>query len=195
MLNRDKVMILTEWKRKGIHLGSSLIPLGYFYLLSREQILYFTCFITVGFLVAEFARFKVSFYNALFRKIFFSLLREDEKKKDLTGATYLFLAMCITIYLFEKEIAVPAMLILAIADSFAAIIGKMIGRHKFFLKSIEGSITFFLVSAVLLYIFIPQKGVVILLIALLVTIIEVLPVAINDNLVIPLSAGFFLMVF
>jgi dolichol kinase len=194
VLNSNKLAIKAELTRKCIHLGSSVIPLSYFYLFSREQILYFTCFIAIGFIIAEFTRFRISFCDTLFRKIFYNFLREDEKKENLTGATYLFLAMCMTLYLFPKKIAVPALFMLTIADSSAAIVGKILGKHKFFLKTIEGSTTFFLIAMILLFIFVPQKGFMLVLIALLITIIEALPIAINDNLLIPLSTGCFLMI-
>ena len=120
-------------------------------------------------------------------------LREDERKKGLTGATYLFLSMSITIFIFEKNIAVPALLILTLADSFAAIIGKLKGKHKFLCKSIEGSITFFLFVLGILCIFVPEIGITIIVIALLITIVEALPIPINDNILIPIFAGIFLM--
>jgi dolichol kinase len=192
--NKDNLNIHAELKRKFIHLTSSVIPIIYFYLCSREQILFFTCFITGGFIIGEFARLRSSFCNNIFKKFFISLLREDEKKKNLTGATYLFLSMCITIYLFEKKIAVPALLMLTLADSFAAITGKLLGKHKIFHKSLEGSIAFFVIATLILYIFMPDMGFMIVLVALFITIIEVLPLPVNDNLVIPIATACFLII-
>ena len=195
MSNADVLNLKAELRRKSIHLSCTIIPILYYFACSREQILVFSCFIAIGFLIAEFARYRIQFCAQIFEKTFFSLLREKEIKRGLTGATYLFLSTSITIFIFEKEVAVPALFVLTLADSFAAITGKLKGKHKFFNKSIEGSATFFLFTLLILYIFIPESGLSVISISVLVTVIEALPVPVNDNILVPLSAGIFLTYF
>lgn len=184
-----------ELKRKIIHLSCAILPLLYYFSLNREQIIVLCSIISIFFLIAEFFRFRHKQSGLIFEKIFFPLLREDEKNKHVTGATYLFISATITFILFKKEIAVPAVMILTIADSFAAIVGKMTVSVKFFNKSLAGSITFFVISLCILFLFVPELGWLNLIIAALLMLIEALPLSINDNLLISLSAGFMLSLF
>jgi dolichol kinase len=146
------------------------------------------------FLIAEILRFRHRKSEVLFQNIFFSLLREKEKNKHITGATYLFISATVTFIIFKKEIAVPAVLVLTIADSFAAIVGKMTDSARIFDKSLAGSLTFFIINMIILFLFVPDFGWFMPIIALIVTIIEVLPLPINDNLLISLSTGIILYV-
>jgi len=188
----DLLNIREELKRKIIHLGCAVLPLLYYFYLSREQIVILCSTISILFLIAEILRFKHRKSEVLFQNIFFPLLREKEKNKHITGATYLFISATVTFIIFKKEIAVPAVMILTIADSFAAIVGKMTDSAKLFDKSLAGSVTFFIISIIILLLFVPDLGWLILVIAVIVTIIEVLPLPINDNLLISLSTGFIL---
>jgi dolichol kinase len=187
----DVLNIRAELKRKIIHFSCAILPLLYYFYLSREQIVLICSIISILFLIAEFLRFKHNKSRELFNKIFSPLLREEENK-HITGATYLFISATVTFIIFKKEIAVPAVMILTISDSFAAIVGKMTDSMKIFDKSLAGSITFYLFSAMILYMFVPDLGWILFVIAVLVTLIEALPLPINDNILISLSTGIIL---
>ena len=190
----DLLTIKAELKRKIIHLSCTLFPILYYFYLDREQTIILCSIISILFIIAEIARFSHRESGILFQFIFSSLLRENEKQKNITGATYLFISATVTFLIFQKEIAVPAVLILTIADSFAAIVGKMTDSAKFFHKSLAGSLTFFFTSVLILYLFLPGLGWLLPVVAFLVTFIEALPVSINDNLLISLSTGIILYV-
>jgi dolichol kinase len=193
--NDDSLNLSAELKRKTIHLSCSILPLLYYFFLGREQIVLLSGIISITFLVGEYCRVNIQVGQRLFKKLFYPLLRADEKQQQLTGATYLFLSATITFFFFEKTYAIPAILILTISDSMAAIIGKMVGRKRFFNKSVEGSITFFLCSFFIMLIFTPLFMGKILFVALLLTIIEAAATSrMNDNLIISISAAV-LMVF
>lgn len=131
-----------ELIRKAIHLSSSIIPLSYWFLFERHFTLQVVIFLALGFLTADFLRLRSDGIEKLFMRIFGSALRQHEKK-NLTGATYVFTGSVVAIFLFPKEIAVPALLILSISDTLAALIGIPFGKHKFLKKSAEGSTAFF----------------------------------------------------
>jgi dolichol kinase len=190
----DLLNIREELKRKIIHLSCAILPLLYYFYLSREQIIIICSTISVLFLIAEILRFRHRKSEVLFQNIFFSLLREKEKNKHITGATYLFISATVTFIIFKKEIAVPAVLVLTIADSFAAIVGKMTDSARVFDKSLAGSLTFFIISMIILFLFVPDFGWFMPIIAVIITIIEVLPLPINDNLLISLSTGIILQI-
>ncbi len=181
-----------ELVRKAIHLSSSIIPLSYWYLFERDVILRGVIFLSLGFLTAEYLRMHSSGSKQLFLKFFGPALRNHEKKK-LTGATYVFTGSVICIFLFPKELAVPSLLILSIADTFAALIGIPFGKHKFLAKSMEGSLGFFIVSMIILSVFFPHQLVLNILIAALVTIAEAFPMNLDDNFLIPILSGTLLM--
>jgi dolichol kinase len=183
-----------ELKRKTIHLATAILPLLYYCCLNREQFIGVLVLLTAVFLGAEAARYHCSWAKNMFGRIFFPLLRENEKQHNLTAATLYLLSATATAILFERSITVTAVMILAISDSLAAVAGKMWGRHKFLIKSLEGSVIFFLCTMVLLIIFMPGLHIVkMLAVAGLVTLVEAaLPV--NDNLTIPLAAALSLQI-
>ena len=187
--NADNVSVKNEIFRKLIHLACSVFPIVYYYYFNREQIVIVCVITTMFFLIAEIIRTRFDWGRELFKNWFFPLLREGEKKQNLTGATHLFLSVTVSFLIFEKHIAIPAVLILTVADAMAAIIGKVYGKHQILNKSWEGSITFFLISLVILFLFFPDRNLWILPVALVITITELLPLPFSDNYSITISAG------
>ena len=181
-----------EFFRKLIHIGCSVIPLSYLYYFSREQIITISGFISIGFVLAEIIRRNFNNAGQLFFFIFNLLLREDEKNKKITGATVLFVSVTLIFIFFDKRTAIPAALILTIADSFAAIFGKKFGRRKFLNKSVTGSLTFFISGNVILFILLPQLGMLNFVIVAILTCIEALALPVSDNLTSPVLTCLFI---
>ena len=107
-------------------------------------------------------------------------------------ASYVFLSSCIVISLFSKEIAIVTLLIMSISDSLAALIGKKYGKIKFQDKTLEGSITFFLSSMVII-LFFPNidlfAGIFSVIITTLIESSKIFNI--DDNLTVPLSFSIF----
>jgi len=177
-----------EILRKSIHIMCSVLPLSYLYFFSREQIIYISGFISIGFVLAELLRNFSIKGQRYFIFIFKPLLREDEKEKKITGATFLFVSLTLIFIFFDKSTAIPAALILTIADSFAAIFGKKLGRRRFLNKTVTGSITFFLLGNVILFIFLPELKLLNLVVITILTFIEAFTLPLSDNLTLPISA-------
>ena len=180
-----------ELIRKAIHLSSSIIPLSYWFLADRHFTLRIVIFLALGFLTADYLRLKSGAIEKVFMRMFGSALRHHEKK-NLTGATYVFTGSVVAIFLFPKEIAVPALLILSISDTLAALIGIPFGKHKFLKKSVEGSTAFFISTLIILSIFFPEVIVINILIAAMVTLAEAYPMNLDDNFLIPIMSGILL---
>jgi dolichol kinase len=187
-MQNDLLNYRAELIRKSIHIASSILPLSYLYYFSREQIIILSGFISIGFVVVDFLRRRSTKIQQWFLFIFKSLLRDDEKEQRLTGATFLFVSLTIIFIIFEKKTAIPAALLLTIADSFAAITGKKLGRMKFLNKTVTGSLTFFLIGSVIFLILLPELGLLNILIVAILTIIEALELPVSDNLTLPISA-------
>jgi dolichol kinase len=179
-----------ELLRKIIHLLTSLIPVIYLISMNKEQMSFLCISLFMLFLAGDLLRIYVIQLGRIFDKVFGKLLRPAEKEKKLTGATYLLLGFSIVAVFFEKEVAVISMLILSVCDSLAAIVGRSFGRRKWFGKTVEGSLTFFLATLFITGFFNDKFGINILGAALL-TVVELLSGKLNDNLTIPIVSGLF----
>jgi dolichol kinase len=186
-----------ELLRKSIHLCSLSIPIVY-YFISKELALTFLLPLTVFSLILDFGRHVFPPLNKLFTSLFDFMLRKHEKdpnKKNLSGASYVLLASTLAIFLFPKLFAITGIAVLILGDIAAALIGIKFGKHKFFFKSLEGTLAFFVVSCFVVLIIPKAEGL------MLEYIIGFIAVAIgalaenlsygwaDDNLTIPISIG------
>jgi dolichol kinase len=131
--------------------------------------------------------------------IFGFLLRKHEKdgrKKNLNGATYVFISALLGVIIFPKVLFLTAFPILIISDSTAALIGRKFGKHKLFAKSLEGTLAFF-ISASIVVLFTPKLNGSIteyfigILAAAIGAIVENISFGYaDDNLSIPIAVGF-----
>jgi dolichol kinase len=83
-----------------------------------------------------------------------------------------------------------AILVLAVADPAAAVVGQWLGGRRVGTGSISGTVTFSLVATAILYVGTGRVEVV--FIAVAVALLETFPGLGDDNLVIPLSTGILL---
>ncbi|MCA0446079.1 MAG: SEC59/DGK1/VTE5 family protein [Bacteroidetes bacterium] len=189
-----------ELWRKGIHLSSLSIPLIYSYWLDMTPSL----LILMGFLLfalfIEYFRFRPGKVHDIIAKGFAFMMREhelDHKRKSYSGATYVLLAAVIVILIFPKPIAVYAFTMLIIGDSMAALVGKKFGRFPIFglKKTWEGSLAFFLSSLAAAWFIDSLNWETKILGALAATIIELLPIPVDDNLTIPVGSALVMWLF
>ena len=87
------------------------------------------------------------------------------------------------------------MLTLSLADATAALIGKKWGKRKLFDKTLEGSLTFLIVSIGLAIILPDLFRLGAIVAAIVATLIELFPSPIDDNLMIPISIATTLSLF
>ncbi len=187
-----------ELVRKLIHLSSLSIPIIYYFISTGTAAAILGVVTAIALLLDIGRHFHPSVGN-IFYKIFGFLLRKhelDENQKNLNGATYVLIAALVGVLIFPKVIFITAFSILIISDSMAALIGRKFGRHKFLLKSLEGTLAFF-VSACIVVLFTPKIGnfpeeyTIGFAAAFVGAIIEnISSRLIDDNLSIPISVGF-----
>lgn len=177
-----------EIRRKIVHLISMAIPIGYA-LTSRETALTVLLLLFLGFLSVDLLRRYHRGIGSLFQRYFIgTVLRENETNR-LMGSTYFLLASVLVIWLFPKPIAMVSVLILIISDTCAAWVGKGIGRVAIFTKTLEGSLAFLFSAFLIVWSYPGLNRLSGSLAALGATVIELLPIPIDDNLTIPLVAG------
>ena len=177
-----------ELYRKFIHIAWAIIPLLYYYYLDKRTMIWILGIGTAVVFLGELLRMWVPIIGRLFDLIFGKIIRESEDT-SFTGATYTLLGSFLTVLIFEKEIAIASLLILVLADSSAALLGRKWGKTPLLGKSVEGTITFFIVATVIVLVFPGLSRIPAFLGAVVATAVELFPSPVNDNLMIPLAAA------
>jgi dolichol kinase len=184
-------------RRKAIHFGGMVIPIGYYFVpeSTGKNLLLIATLIAI---VLDVIRLNEPRVRTLFYYLFGKMVR-DHERYSLLGSTYVLLASLICVYAFERPIAIVAIAFVLVGDAMAAVVGRAFGRVKVFGKSLEGSIAC-LVSCVLVGLLYPGDPILqpsdpftwsmIVGGALVATIFELVPMPLDDNLRISLSAGF-----
>lgn len=187
-----KVIQKNELFRKAIHLFTSIFPLLYISSFgNKSSILFLLVSLTIFSISLEILRNRNKLLEIAFNRSFSFMLREEEKKGQVTGATWLLVSFITTISIFSKDIAFPAMIFLTIGDSSAAVIGKLLPVGPIGSKHISGSIAGFLFSFLVVFYLNQNISILVLFIGAFVAMfIELIPLRVNDNLTIPIISGF-----
>ncbi|VVB72681.1 Uncharacterised protein [uncultured archaeon] len=178
-----------EFRRKLLHSLIGLFLLALLFFSGRDALLQF-----LGILL--FAGSLMIVWMKDGRKIpvadwFEETFERDAVKFPGYGAFWYVLGSFIFVLLIPDAPKIAAMLIaLALGDSASTIIGIKGSHHLPYnrRKTLEGSVAFFVFSLPVCLILGTESG---LLFALLMTIVESLPVPLDDNLMIPLASMLF----
>ncbi|MGB9938708.1 diacylglycerol/polyprenol kinase family protein [Methanosarcina sp.] len=179
-----------EILRKSVHLVSILIVLIYEFL-GKEAVLWVLMLFLVTVLVLDYFRLE----HGMKIPFFYIMYREHEADR-LGGHIFFALGAISVIALFSQEIAYAAILMTTFGDLAAALIGKFYGKRRVFQKifkndkSIEGSASELIVD-LFIGMLILGNPIVSLVMAFLATLTETAVNKIDDNLIVPVFAGFF----
>jgi dolichol kinase len=174
--------------RNLFHFSGIVIPLAYL-LHSKGAALGLTILLFCVLSVVEFLRIT----GRLKLGLAGNYLKEKEQKKP-TGSIFYVVAALVTILLFRKEAAICSLLVLCISDPLSSLVGRGLGRHPLFGKSIEGTLAFFGSSLIILMLF-PVSTPLALAVACIATLTELFtPRFLDDNLTIPIATGLALTV-
>ncbi len=120
---------------------------------------------------------------------------KDKNRLPGRGIIFAVVGSLLALQLFQRDIALASIIILTFADPVSHIFGKAFGKTKSFLderKNIEGHIAGAIISSLMAMFFVsPCLALAGALIAMLFEsiIIEIQKIQLDDNLIIPLSAG------
>ena len=188
---------LSEARRKAIHLSFIVLPLELLLRFlpwprtHREFRLLFVA-LTAGAIALDVLRIHERRVRTFFRQFFGEMIREHERM-SLLGSTYLLLAALIAVEVFPQPLAAAAIGFTVVGDAMGALVGKAWGRHKMLNKSYEGALGCLVAclawAAVVAAVAHVPWGILIAG-AFAATIVEMLPIPLDDNLGITLAAGY-----
>jgi glycerol-3-phosphate acyltransferase PlsY len=179
--------------RKLYHLLGGLGLLSLYYVLGRQQALICYGILIVIVLAVDITRLRVTAFNRFIQTRFSSFIRKSEANK-LTGTAPYVLGIALTLLLYRPDIATAAICFLAFGDVAATTAGERYGRTKISgEKSLEGTLAF-VAAAVLSGVLLNFAGIhlphgLILAGSIIAAGVELLPLPVNDNLVIPVVSG------
>lgn len=186
-----------EILRKGVHFGSLIIPVAAVFIHRREMVVVLIA-LASGMLVVDIIRSRNKVFRKFFLGLFGKVLRGKEQDGGMTASTVLMTSAALTILLFRTEIAVAALVFLAIGDSFAALIGKKFGKTPLVSgRTLEGSLaalsSCLVVSLPLMQLSAARGWTLspagLVAGALAATLAELFEMPLDDNLRIPVAAG------
>ena len=188
---------VAELRRKAIHLSFLLLPLE---LLNqwlpwprdvRSWRLGLAAAVVVT-IALDLLRIHEHRARAWFRRFFGELIREHEQF-NLLGSTYLVLGALLALEMFPRPVAAAALGFTVLGDAFAALAGRAFGGTRFFGKSLEGyagGLAACLAWAAYLAVGAHLPWPVVVSGALVASLVELLPIPLDDNLAITLFSGY-----
>jgi acyl phosphate:glycerol-3-phosphate acyltransferase len=140
----------------------------------------------------DLVRFQSPWLDRLYIRWLSPLLKKEEDHR-ITGATYMVIAGFIAFLLFDKVVAVSAMLFLSLGDPVASLIDRRMPGPRLFAKSPGGTAAFIGVSLLVITALV-SSGVFqyhwgLVLGAVIAGLVELTPIPLDDNLTVPLVSG------
>jgi len=185
--------------RRLIHAANgSAIATAYAALFTHQQIVH--VFGAIACVVYILDRVRIHYPELLVRAPWINTVffRAEEEFKESAMTPYA-IAILLTLLTFPKMVALIAIYSLAIADPASALVGITWGRRRIVAgKSLEGSLAFFVATAVITAVVLHvtvivgagRLAAVAVVIGIAGAVFEMLPLRLDDNLTIPLFVGF-----
>lgn len=159
-----------------------LFPLKFFSSLLLHALFLVVLMINLATVFRLFEK-GLSFYY----RLVYLLERERNYSKPSIQALWANLGIYMVLLLFGREPAMVSVVVLAVGDAFASLVGMKYGRTRIGEKSLEGGVAFFLSSFLALLPFVGFWRA--FLVSFISAFVELLPLKIDDNFIVPLTAG------
>jgi len=192
-----------ELARKSVHFFSFFILFVYFIasdFFDKKIALIILVFMLIISIEFEFLRVEIPREIPILKHIWKYSRRKKEKNR-LGGDVFFLIGAILVLAIFDVRIAMAAILMTTFGDLSASLVGKKFGKNyfmkqrawegtlaEFFVDILIGMVVFFWVSGGLM----SNLGLwaIILVMALTATIVETIIYKLDDNLLIPVFAGF-----
>jgi glycerol-3-phosphate acyltransferase PlsY len=180
------------WRKLWHLLGGSFFPVLAFFV-PKEALLITLGAMTGVFVAWEIARLNNASVNRWMASHLGVILKNEERYRP-TGTTCLLISSLAVFFLFDKYVAITSLLFVSIGDLMATVIGEEWGRQVLFnKKTLEGSLgclVLCLLIGMLMSRVSPTMALPVAVAgAVSATIVELLPIPIDDNLTVPLISG------
>ena len=166
-------------------------------LLGKETSLWILLPLSILAVIMEVARVRSKHVARFIYSIFGSIMRPEEKSAmgsriTINGASWVIISAALLALIFPIYIASASLAMFMLGDAAAAIWGRKFGRTPWpkSKKTLEGSFAFLVIAAVTLSLFNILAWYFVLLVAFVAMLLEVLPIPVNDNVRVPIIAGF-----
>ncbi|NNE69963.1 MAG: phosphatidate cytidylyltransferase [Rhodothermales bacterium] len=184
-----------EIARKALHVVAMLIPASML-LIDRTTGLAILAPLAVSAMFLDRYRLKNDAVSDWLSEHLGFMMRADERDSSgnrvfFNGATWVMLTALLLLLVFPARFAAPGMVIAMLADAGAALVGRKWGRRKWpgGSRTVEGTLAF-LVTGVVSALFFPSIPWPDKLTAVgIAAVMEIPPLRINDNLLLPFVAA------
>lgn len=173
--------------RKAIHSCSVVIPVLAHW--SRPLTLWLIGIVTLVYLVSESMRL-VGIAVPLFSSVTWRAMRPAEPRMVVAGPFLFGLGIFLVVAFFPPAAAAVGVLVLAIGDSAASLIGRAFGNTVLPYnpgKTLLGSLSLFAVGVLIAIFYVPVPWA--LLVGVVASLVESLPLGPSDNLLLPLATA------
>lgn len=194
---RRRRRVVTEAQRKAIHFAFLLLPLQILHgwlpwpVARSEWRLLLVGAVLVA-MAIDLARIHDRRFRRFFGEFFGQMIREHERF-NLLGSTYLLLASLLVLEVCTPAVAAGAIGFTVLGDGVAGLAGRAWGRRRLFGKTLEGTLAGLaacLVWAAWLVLTGHLTWEVAVVGALVASLVEMLPIPLDDNLGVTLFAGY-----
>jgi glycerol-3-phosphate acyltransferase PlsY len=188
---------LTEVRRKAIHLSCFILPLGMLYEWlpwprGKAEWRVLLIALTLTALAVDMLRIHERRARRFFAEFFGGMIREHEQF-NLLGSTYLLIAALLSLEMFPQPVAAAALGFTVLGDGLAGLAGRAWGRTRVFHKTLEGAAVGLGVClgwAAFLALDGRLPWTVAIVGAVVASLVEFLPIPLDDNLGVTLSSGY-----
>ena len=177
-----------EVGRKVIHITILIVLAVYFFIeksMSKQVALFFLVGLLMAFLILEYLRLELEW-----KMPFFSQFIRPKEEHRMYGVIYFLSAAVIVLAVFDKKIALAALLMTTFGDMMAALIGKKYGTTLIYRNKTWAGFLAEMGTNLIVGFFILDNIYVIIGMAAVATFVETLVDDMDDNLLIPLFSGF-----
>lgn len=150
MQDSNGISFYGEIVRKSIHLSNLIIPLS-IYLFGPSKVFPYLLVTMFFCITMDLLRINNNYFRNIYNKIF-GLITRNKESSIFTGATNVMIGATIVTLLFNEKAVIPALIIMSVSDTLAAIVGIKLGRtYLVNNKTLEGTFAFFYSSFIILY--------------------------------------------
>jgi len=186
-----KLELKHEFIRKIIHLVSGLAIITIYTALLIFVSESIALFVITGLLLIllEIEYVRIEHSTKILHKL--QVLLRPHEQDNITGSVFFLISCIICFAAFNYWIAVLAMSMMIFGDFFAAIIGKSFGKIKLHKqKTIIGTLGGLMANLLIGILILPEFFFVFIPMAIIASLVELLTNKLDDNLTVPLFAGF-----